>query len=68
MIEVEKIVGKVKAEEEPEGQVIAGPTGEAVELLSSGNIPLSFLRNQVSSFFIQFHCCIGSPFFQKLIH
>ena len=39
MIEVEQIVGQAKAEEEPEGEVIAGPSGEAVEPLSSGNVP-----------------------------
>ena len=38
-IKLEEIVGQGKAEEEPEGEVIVGPSGEAVEPLSSGNIP-----------------------------
>ena len=41
MVKLEEMVGKGKAEEEPEGEVIVGPSGEAVEQ-SSGNAP-SFL-------------------------
>ena len=39
------MVGKGKAEEEPEGVVIVGPSGEVVEC-SSGNI-LPFLLKQI---------------------
>ena len=41
MVKLEEMVGKGKAEQEPEGEVIVGPSGEAVEQ-SSGNAP-SFL-------------------------
>ena len=41
MVKLGEMVGKGKAEEEPEGKVIAGPNGEAVEQ-SSGNVS-SFL-------------------------
>ena len=66
MIEVEKIVGQAKAEEELVGKVIAGPSREAVEPLSSGNISPFFLRNQVIFLVIQFHCFMGPPFFSKV--
>ena len=62
MVELEKIVGQEKTEEELEGEVIAGPSGEVVEPLSSGNTPF-FLWNQVIPLVIQFHCCMGSLLF-----
>ena len=39
MVKLEEIVGQGKAEEEPEAEVITGPSREAVEPLSSGNTP-----------------------------
>ena len=62
MVKLEEMVGKGKAEEEPEGEAIAGPSREVVEPLSSG-IPLFSLWNQVIFLVIQFHCCMGSPLF-----
>ena len=38
-VKLEEMVGKERAEEELEGEVIAGPSGEAVEQ-SPGNAPL----------------------------
>ena len=63
MVKLEEIVGHGKAEEEPEGEVIAGPSREAVEPLSSDNTTF-FLFGIKSSFFVtQVHCCKGSHFF-----
>ena len=42
MVKLQEMVGKGKAEEKPEGEVIVGPSGEAVEQ-SSGNCPVCFL-------------------------
>ena len=43
------MVGKKQEEEaEPEGEVIAGPSGEAVEPLSSGNTPFPFSKIKLS--------------------
>ena len=39
IVKLAEMVGQGKAEEEPEGQVIARPSREAVGSLSSGNIP-----------------------------
>ena len=51
MVKLEEMVGKGKAGEEPEGEVIVGPSGEAVELCS-GNVPsfLSFFSKSNSLF------------------
>ena len=58
LMEVERTLGQAK-EEEPEGEVIVGPSGEAVKPSSSGYTLLFSFRNQIISF---------SSFFQKLIH
>ena len=39
MAKLEEIVGKGKVEEEPEGEMIMGPSGEAVGSSGSGNTP-----------------------------
>ena len=65
MLKLEKIVGKEKVEEELEGEVIAGPSGEGKEH-SSGNILLFFLNK----LFLQSHSLIieqNTIFFQHLI-
>ena len=55
-------------QEEPEGEVIAGPSGESVESLSSGNTPLFLFEIKLSHFFktIQLHYCRSPPFFQRI--
>ena len=63
------MVGQRVQEEEPEGEVIVRPSGEAVEPWSSGYTPsfslelncLHFLDYTASSLY-------ESPFFQELIH
>ena len=45
LIKLEEMVGQRKEEEEPEREVIAGPSGEVVEPLSSGNTPFSSKSN-----------------------
>ena len=39
VVRLEEMVGPGKQEEEPEGEIIVGPSGEALEPLDSGNIP-----------------------------
>ena len=48
MVKLEEMVGQGKEEEELEGEVIAGSSGEVVEPLSSGNTPFCFFSwNQI---------------------
>ena len=42
------MVGKGRVEEEPEGEITAGPSGEAIEQ-SSGNAPSFFFQNLITS-------------------
>ena len=62
MMEVEKIVGKVKEQEKPEGEVIVGSSEEVLKLLSSCNIPF-LLRKQVIFFFHTFPLLYKFPQF-----
>ena len=39
---------KQEGEEEPEGEIIAGTSGEAVEPPSSGNTPFSYFKIKLS--------------------
>ena len=39
---------KQEGEEEPEGEVIVGPSAEAVKPLTSGNTPFSFFKLKLS--------------------
>ena len=43
-MEMEKTVGQAKVEEEPEGEVIVGPSGEEVKPSSSGYTPPFFSK------------------------
>ena len=47
---------KQEGEEEPEGEVIVGPSGEAVNPLSSGSTPFPFFKVRLS---LQSHSFIG---------
>ena len=68
MVKLEEMVGKGKAEEELEGEVIDGPSGEVVEPLSLGkalslSLELNYLSNHTVSMLHWFPF-----FFQKLIY
>ena len=47
---------KQEEEEEPKGEAVVGPCGEAVEPLSSGNTPFPFFEIKLS---LQSHFSIG---------
>ena len=49
MVQLEETVGKGKAEEEPEGEVIAGPNGEAVGQSSGIAQSFPFFQNLITS-------------------
>ena len=61
------MVGEVKEEEEPEGEVVAGPSGEAI-VHSSDNMPLLpfshyfFLKTSHQPFLTAFYCSIPFHF------
>ena len=65
MVKLEGMVGKGKAEEEPEGEVITGPSREVVEPLSSGNTPFLLFGIKLSFQSYSFIAVWVSLFFSK---
>ena len=70
LVKLEEMVGQGVQEEEPEGEVIAGPSGEAVESWSSGYTPsfsleLNYLLFWWYSFITAWVYCMSPPSFFK---
>ena len=68
MVRLEGMVGLGKQEEEPEGEIIVGPSGETLEPPDSGNTPFFLLELNDLYNHTLLLMCEFSPFFKELIH
>ena len=60
LVKLEEVVGGSReGEEEPEGEMVVGSSGEAV-VYSSGNAPLFFLMNHFTNYTVLFHYLVNS--------